>query len=155
MCYSYWAYFYSNRICYFISRRKVRFKVLLQYSLPTLSTFAYFCLFKKILEVPSISYHYLLIRVFHISVRLMVFPWSLSDSKSPQVSKTLFSILAVLNNVVVWMVSTRPPTSKSSSFFSNPLVTIPNVPITIGIIITCMFKIIIIIPLRVFHTSFS
>ena len=48
----------------------------------------------------------------------MVFHWSLSDSKSPQVSRTLLSILAVLNNAVVWMVSTRPPTSKSSSPFS-------------------------------------
>ena len=69
----------------------------------------------------------------------MFFHWSLSDSKSPQVSRTLLSILAVLNNAVVWMVSTRPPTSKSSSPFSNPLVTVPNAPITIGIIFTCMF----------------
>ena len=63
----------------------------------------------------------------------------LSDSKSPQVSRTLLSILAVLNNAVVWMVCTRPPTSKSSSLFSNPLVAVPNAPITIGIIVTCMF----------------
>ena len=35
--------------------------------------------------------------------------------------------------------STRPPTSKSSSPFSNPLVTVPNAPITIGIIVTSMF----------------
>ena len=67
------------------------------------------------------------------------FYWSLSDSKSPQVFRTLLSILAVLNNAVVWMVSTRPPTSKSSSPFSNPLVTVPNAPFTIGIIVTCMF----------------
>ena len=69
----------------------------------------------------------------------MVFHWSLSDSKSPQVSRTLLSILAALNNAVVWMVSTRPPTSKSSSPFSNPLVAVPNAPITISIIVTCMF----------------
>ena len=69
----------------------------------------------------------------------MVFHWSLSDSKSPQVSRTLLSILAVLNNAVVWMVSTRLLTSKSSTRFSNPLVTVPNAPITIGIIVTCMF----------------
>ena len=69
----------------------------------------------------------------------MVFHWSLSDSKSSQVSRTLLSILAVLNNAVVWMVSTHLPTSKSSSPFSNPLVTVPNAPITIGIIVTCMF----------------
>ena len=36
----------------------------------------------------------------------MVFHWSLSDSKSPLVSGIRLSILAVLNNVVVWMVST-------------------------------------------------
>ena len=60
----------------------------------------------------------------------MVFQWSLSDSKSPQVSRTRLSILAVLNN---------PPTSKSSSPFSNPLVIVPNAPITIGIIVTFMF----------------
>ena len=69
----------------------------------------------------------------------MVFHWSLNDSKSPQVSRTLLNILAILNNAVVWMVSTRPPTSKSFSPFSNPLVTVPNTPITIGIIVTCMF----------------
>ena len=69
----------------------------------------------------------------------MVFHWSLSDSKSPQVSRTLLSILAVLNNVVVWMVSTRAPTSKSSRPFSNPLVIVPNAPITIGLIVTSMF----------------
>ena len=69
----------------------------------------------------------------------MVFHWSLSDSKSPQVSRTLLSILAVLNNAVVWMVSTRPPTSKSSSPFSNSLVSVPKAPITIGIIVTFMF----------------
>ena len=44
----------------------------------------------------------------------MVFHWSLSDSKSPQVSRTLLSILAVLSNAVIWIVSTRPPTFKSS-----------------------------------------
>ena len=72
----------------------------------------------------------------------MVFHWRLSDSKSPQLSRTLPSILAVLNNVVVWMVSTRLPTSKSSSpcsKSSSPLVTVPNAPIIIGIIFTCMF----------------
>ena len=69
----------------------------------------------------------------------MIFHWSLSESKSLQVSRTLLSILAVLNNAVVWMVSTRLPTSNSSSPFSEPLVTVPNAPITIGIIVTCMF----------------
>ena len=69
----------------------------------------------------------------------MVFHWSLSDSKSPQVSRTRLRILAVLSNAVVWIVSTRPPTSKSSRPFNNPLVIVPNAPITIGTIITFIF----------------
>ena len=70
---------------------------------------------------------------------MMVFQWSLSDSKSPQVSKSLLGILAVLNNALVLMVSIRSPSSKSSSPFNNPLVTVPKVPITSGIIVTFMF----------------
>ena len=69
----------------------------------------------------------------------MVFHWSLSDSKSPQVSMTCLRILAVLRNAVVWIVSTRPPIFKSSRPFNNPLVTVPNAPITIGTIVTFMF----------------
>ena len=77
--------------------------------------------------------------IFSHQHELMVFHWSLSDSKSPPVTRTLLSILVVLNNAVVWMVSTLPPTSESSSHFSNPLVTVPKAQITIGIIITLMF----------------
>ena len=79
----------------------------------------------------------------------MVFHWSLSDSRSRHLSRTLLSILAVLNNAVVWMVSTRLPTSKYSSPFSNPLVTVPNAPITIGIIVTCMFHSFFVFPSKV------
>ena len=84
----------------------------------------------------------------------MVFHWSLSDCNFPQVSRTLLSNLADLNNnnsQLVWMVSPRPPTSKSSYFFNNPLVTTksPNhnwyychlhVPIIIIIIITIIMS---------------
>ena len=69
----------------------------------------------------------------------MGFHWSLSDSKSPQVSRTRLSILAVRSNAVFWVVSTRLLTSKSSRPFNNPLVTVPNAPITIGTIVTFMF----------------
>ena len=69
----------------------------------------------------------------------MVFHWSLRDSKSPQVSRTLLSILVVFNNAVVSMVSTRPPTSESSSPFTKPLVIVQNAPITIGKIVTLLF----------------
>ena len=66
----------------------------------------------------------------------MAFHWRLRDSKSPQVSRTLLGILGVLNNAVVWMISTRPPIFKSSSPFNNRLVTVLNAPITNGIIVT-------------------
>ena len=69
----------------------------------------------------------------------MVFHWSLNDSKSPQISRTLLSILTILSNAVIWIVSTCPPTSKSSRPFNNPLVIVPKVPITIDTIITFMF----------------
>ena len=38
------------------------------------------------------------------------------------------------------MVYSRLPTSKSSSHFNNPLVTVPKAPITISIIVTFMFQ---------------
>ena len=57
----------------------------------------------------------------------MVFHWSLSDNKFPLVSRTLLSFLADLNNAVIWMVSTRPLVSKSSSPCINPLVNVPSV----------------------------
>ena len=69
----------------------------------------------------------------------MIFHWSLSDSKSSQVSRTLLSILADLNNAVVWMVSTYSLISKSSSPCTNTLVNVPSVPITIDITVTFMF----------------
>ena len=70
----------------------------------------------------------------------MVFHWSLSDSKSPQVSRTRLRILTVLSNAVVWIVSSRPPTFKSSRPFNNPLVIVPKAPITIGTIVNFMFR---------------
>ena len=69
----------------------------------------------------------------------MVFHWSLNDSNSPQISRTLLSILADLNNAVDWMVSTRSLISKFSSPFNNPSVTVPRAPITIVIMVTFMF----------------
>ena len=76
---------------------------------------------------------------FFTSVLADGFYWSLSDSKFPQVSRTRLRILAVLSNAVVWIVPTRPPTSKSSRHFNNPLVIVPNAPITIGTMVTFMF----------------
>ena len=72
--------------------------------------------------------------LFHISVS-----WVCMLHKSPQVSRTLLSILADLSNAVVWIFSTHPPTSESSSPFINPLVTVQSAPITIGTTFTFMF----------------
>ena len=68
----------------------------------------------------------------------MVFHWSLSDSKPPQVSRILLGILADLNNVIVGMASTRPLISSFSSLFNTPSITVPKVAITIGINVTFM-----------------
>ena len=51
------------------------------------------------------------------------------------------------------MVSTRPPTSKSSSPFNNPLITIPKAQITVGMIVSFTFHSFIIIYSLEFFTS--
>ena len=50
-----------------------------------------------------------------------------------------FSILADLNNAIVWMVSSRSSNSNSSSSLIKALVIVPSAPITIGITVTFMF----------------
>ena len=84
------------------------------------------------------NYYYLLLESFLRQCKLIFFHRSLSDSKSSQFFRTLLSILADLNNIVVWMDLIRPLISKSSSPFNNPSVTVPQAPITIGIILTFM-----------------
>ena len=84
------------------------------------------------LHLVSLSHYY------YYYYSLGVFHRSLSDSKS-QVFRTLLRILAYFNNAVVWMVFTRPLISKSSDSCTNPSVTVPSAPITIGIIVTFMF----------------
>ena len=77
------------------------------------------------------------LRVFHISFSW----WSFTGVRvtaSLLKFPGLFSVFWPFS--VVWMVSTRPPTSKSSSSFINHLVTVPKQPITIGIIVDFMFQ---------------
>ena len=64
------------------------------------------------------------LRVFSHQRRLMVPYWCLRDSKSPQVSWTVLSIVTDFNTAIVYMVSTCPFISKSSSTCINPFVTI-------------------------------
>ena len=82
-------------------------------------------------------YYYYSFLSFSHQLESMVSHGSLSDSKCPQVSRTLLSILADLCYAVVWMVSTRPLITKSSSPWISPLVS--RAPITIGITVTFMF----------------
>ena len=69
------------------------------------------------------------------------FYWSLSDNKSPQVSRTLLNILDDITNAVIWIFSASTPISKSSSPFTNPLWIVPCPPITIGSTVTLIFHI--------------
>ena len=63
----------------------------------------------------------------------MVFYWSLSDSKSPQISRTLLSILADVTNGLVRMVFTSRLIYKFSSLFTKTLGIVSSAPIAIGI----------------------
>ena len=68
----------------------------------------------------------------------MIFPWSLNDSKSPQVSRIFLWVRSDFNNTVVWMVSVRLPFSKSSCPLSKPLMVVPSAPFIIGFTVTFM-----------------
>ena len=82
----------------------------------------------------SIDYESVTLLSIHVSFshqhHLMIFHWSLIDSKSLQVFKTLLSILANLNNV--WVVFAYPPISKSSNHLAKPLGIVPSTLITIS-----------------------
>ena len=78
--------------------------------------------------------------IIQLFVLFMVSQSSLFLLFASQVSRTLLSILADLNNAVVWIVSTRPVISKSSSPGINILVIVPRATITISITVTFMFQ---------------
>ena len=63
----------------------------------------------------------------------MAFHKSLSDSKSARVSRTLLSILAIVDRMVLFQLI-----SSSSSPIFKPLGTGRGALITVGIIVTCM-----------------
>ena len=79
-------------------------------------------------KIPRTNIYLVIIIIIIIIIiihSLVFFPSALADGFSlgsewqqvSSISRTLLSILTVLNNAVVWMISTRPPTSKSSSLF--------------------------------------
>ena len=74
---------------------------------------------------------------FYTSVRWW-FSLVLSDTKSPQVSRTLLSILADLNHAAVWMVSTCL-ISKTFSLFTYPFGIVSSASSTISTTVTFIF----------------
>ena len=66
----------------------------------------------------------------------MLFHWSLSDSNSIQVSRTLLNILIDHENTVVWMISILFLISNPSSPFSEPLGIVPSTQTTTGITVS-------------------
>ena len=54
----------------------------------------------------------------------MVSHWILSDNKSPQVARTLLSILDDLTNAVVYVVLIQSSISYSTNFLAKPLETV-------------------------------
>ena len=67
----------------------------------------------------------------------MVFHWSLSDRKSPQIYMTLLSILVDLNKV--WTVTISPVIFRFSCPCTNHLVTVRRATITVDKIFTFIF----------------
>ena len=67
------------------------------------------------------------------------FHWILGDSKCRQVFRTLLSILADLNNAVVWMIAARTSISIFTNPNTKPLGIISSAPITIDITVTFIF----------------
>ena len=82
--------------------------------------------------------------VFHTISNWRYFHWSLCNRKSPQVSRTLLSILADFNSSVVWMVSILLLISSSSSLFPRFWIIVSRTPTMIGITVTLII-----------HTFFS
>ena len=86
--------------------------------------------FSKLLGIIMII---LLIWEFFTLVVADDFPLESQWQQVSSIFRTILSILADLNNALVWMVSTRLLISKSFSPCTNPLGSIPSVPITISI----------------------
>ena len=108
----------------------------------------YYCLTKNIIAWKTrnhmtVSQQLIIILLTHCdffsSAFAGSFHWSLSDITSPQVYRTLLSILVDLNNTAGWRVSARPLMYQASSPISNPVGTVSNAPITVGITVIFMF----------------
>ena len=83
--------------------------------------FLVFCMTRLGIEFRAFAYYVIIIFFTRFSYQhyLIVFYWYLSDSRSPQVTRTLLSILVGLNNAVVTIVLIHPQFSISSNLLTN------------------------------------
>ena len=70
---------------------------------------------------------------------LVIFNWSLNDSKYSQLSRTFLSILADLNNVVVSMVAILSPIPNSTIILSRPFEIVPSAPTIVCVTFSFIF----------------
>ena len=71
---------------------------------------------------------------------MVIIQWNLNDSKSPQITRNLLSILANLNNAVVRIVSILSLIPNFSNLFSKLLGTVLRVSTIIGITFTLLYQ---------------
>ena len=127
----------------FVFTRMAKFKLLTQFLVDDCSHPIMFPLQLTWRQFATVTYyaidrcHYYY-HFHYYFTHLRVFHWSLNDSKSHQVSRTLLRILANFNNSLVWMVSTPVLISNSSHLCTYTLETVPSDPNKIGITVTFM-----------------
>ena len=102
---------------------------------------SFFCFLSRSRYLSLFANIILLVESFSHQQTLMVLHWSWSNSKYPQVSRTLLSILTDINNARVKMDSRLLISKSSRLFFTNPSVTVSRAPITTSITVTFMFPI--------------
>ena len=84
------------------------------------------CLMVSTSNIPKYYYCHFTAGEF-FTPALRVFHWSLKDSKSPQIFRTLLIIQADFSSAVVWMVLILPLNSSSSCLLSKFLGIVPTV----------------------------
>ena len=100
---------------------------------------SFFILDRKWVSQENYSFYFFFVFIIIIIIKLHASFSHKRDSKSPQISKILLSILADLNYTLVWMVSIRLAISNTSSPLSKPLGIILSTPVTIGVTVALLY----------------
>ena len=126
-------------IVLFLSPHSLHFLFCWVLSILALIWWVLMVLFCAAIRRDSVSLYYYYYWPFHTSFNRYFFHLSLSDNKSPHISRTFLRILTDFNSAVVWMVSTIPLVSISLSFFIKLMRTTPSASITIGITVSLIY----------------